>query len=168
MTDFIDIFSKCEAKVKDTISFEPKIMELVQKVEAKNESKREYGDTFQSILESFKPNELPAGIVSVDRLGSTSDNNITAQDNYHIKCTLILVVAERTLQAALSKAQKIIFFAETVIKNQRSGQMNYSGFDGVTEIMPTTNFEYSEVNNKFVVIATMEFTILSIQEFVIS
>lgn len=168
MTDFVDIFSQCESKIAETILFNEDITAIVKTVEPRTDSTREYGDTFQSLLEAFKPNELPAMVVSVDRPASTSDNNISAQDNYHIKCDCGTIVSGKNLQDAMNKTQKIIFYLESLIKSQRSSVLDFSGFGGTTEIMPVTQFEYSEVNNKFIIIATTGFTVMSIQEFALS
>lgn len=162
MTDFVDIFSRLENKIAETLLSEPTITDLVNTIEAKN---RNYGDTFQGLVESFKPNELPAVIVSADPTGSRGENVTTGQDDYYVKCACITIVQDRTRQGALAKAQKIVHYVEDVLRAQKSSSMDYNGHGGMTTENPITQFEWTEFNNKFTYISTTEFTVYLIQEF---
>lgn len=162
MIDYVDIFSKLETKIADTLRLTENITDLVQTVEAKN---RNYGDTFQSLVESFKTSELPAIIVSADPTGSRGESLTTGQDDYYIKCACVTVVSGKDRKDTLAKTQKIIYYLEEVLRAQKSSAQDFNGHGGMTVENPITQFEWTEMNNRIIYIATTEFTVLTIQEF---
>jgi len=162
MTDFVDIFSRLETKIAETLQFEPNIKDWVQTIEAKN---RNYGDTFQSLVESFKQGELPAIIVSTDPTGSRGENVTTGQDDYYVKCACVTVVHDKSRLNALALAQKIVYYLENTVRNQKSASADFNGHGGITIENPITTFDWTEFNNKYIYVATTEFTVYTIQQF---
>lgn len=165
MDNVKDIFTQLDVKIKETLSFEPEITDEVKAIEAFSEYKREYGNgEFQPLIQSLK-DDIPAIITRTNTEGANGDNTTTGMDQYFIPCACITVVSGRTQRESLTKAQKIIFYLETCLRNQKSGLKNYSGHGGMTWDNPVSTFEFVLYNNKYFSIVTTEFTVYSVQEF---
>lgn len=168
MSDFVDIFSRLDIKIAETLSFEPTITTNVKLVEARSSGIREYGDGgFQPLIEALG-SDLPAIVTGVLPAGATGDNTTTGMDQYLVPCGVVTVVNARTKQAALALIQKIIYYVENKIRSQKSAAEDFNGHGGITMESPITTFEYTVYNNKHYYIATTEFKVLTIEEFDIS
>lgn len=166
MGDFVDIFSQLDLKIAETLASEPTVTDLVQTIEAKSSCIREYGNgEFQPLIEAFKLNELPVILTATKTEGATGDNRTTGMDQYFIPCASMLIISGKTKQDVQSKAQKITYYTENVLRNQKSGVRDFNGHGGMLWDNPITTFEYTVFNNKYYCIATTEFTVYTVQEF---
>lgn len=154
-----DIFTKLREKIAETLLFEPEVEDRVQTVEYEE---RNYGDSFQAIVEGLG-NDLPAIIVSTLPPDSRGENTTTGQDEYYVKCACLTVVQDKNQETARETTQEIVHYVENVIRNQKSGTQDFNGHGAITMENPITTFEWTEFNNKYIYIATTEFTVLTIQ-----